>query len=160
MDNNIRMYDNDIEECIRAVQQNPNSATAYFSLGTAYSNRGCVNDDKSDYQLALDNFTKAINMDQNFAAAYNNRGFVYYCKSDNSQAITDYDHAINFYQNSISNCLNNPIESHSLSIAYNNRGNAYKDKGDIDKAITDWNMALHNNPNNTDARINIEKTRQ
>jgi len=155
MDNNKSVYDMAIEDCILAVKQNSSSATAYHSLGIAYLNRGCKNDDKNDNQLALDCFNKAINLDQNFATAYNNRGFAHRCIGDNYQAITDFDQAISQHQKSMSSCLNNVIESISLSVAYYNRGNAYKDKGEFEKAIADWKMALIIDPNNIDARINL-----
>jgi len=41
-----------------------------------------------------------------------------------------------------------------------NRGLAYATKGDLDKALADWEEVLRINPNNTDAKRNIERARQ
>jgi tetratricopeptide (TPR) repeat protein len=44
--------------------------------------------------------------------------------------------------------------------AYSNRGNAYYDKGDYQRTRADWEQALRINPNNANAKENIEKLRK
>ncbi|MCD6490503.1 MAG: tetratricopeptide repeat protein [Thermodesulfobacterium sp.] len=44
-----------------------NYAVAYYNRGNAYLNKG-------EYDLAIKDLTKAIELNPNYAAAYNNRG--------------------------------------------------------------------------------------
>lgn len=109
-----------------AISQNPYNTLMYI-------NRGYVKDNRSDFQGAINDFTKAILLSPEYAVAYNNLGTTYSAKGDIERAIKEYDKAIELNPNYIG--------------AYNNRGNAYEDKGNYDKAIKDYNKAIELNPN-------------
>jgi tetratricopeptide (TPR) repeat protein len=69
----------------------PNSADAYNNRGTVYS-------DLKEYERAIEDYNKTIELDPNSADAYNNRGTVYY-------NLMQYERAIEEYNKTIKNCL-------------------------------------------------------
>src|SRR3989338_3734325 len=86
-----------------------------------------------EHDSAIEAYTKAIQLDPNYADAYINRGNAYADKGQYDRAIEDYNRAIALDPN--------------LAQAYNNRGNAYKNKGQYDRAIEDYNRAIALDPN-------------
>jgi tetratricopeptide (TPR) repeat protein len=60
----------------------------------AYSNRCGAYTSKGDYDKAIADCDKAIELKPKNAAAYDNRGNVYQAKGDHDRAISDYDKAI------------------------------------------------------------------
>ena len=77
----------------------------------AYTNRGNAYLGKKDYDRAIADYNKAIELEPKLAAAYANRGLAYGAKGDIDGAIADLDKAIDL----------NPKLAH----AYANRGLAY-----------------------------------
>jgi tetratricopeptide (TPR) repeat protein len=120
-----------VDEAIRLV---PDDATAYYYRGLTYFN--------NDYDRAIADYSRAIQLNPNFFEAYNDRGNVY------MNGKKDYDHAIVDYSSAI---RLNP----NLAISYNNRGIAYRIKGDYDRAIADYTEAIRLNPNNAMAKANM-----
>ena len=86
----------------------------------------------SDYQSAIDSFTKSLDLNPS-SLAYNNRGNAYINVSEYDDAIADYDRAIAL--------------DHDYATAYNNRGNAYINVGEYDDAIADYDRAIALDPN-------------
>ena len=93
-----------------------------------YNNLGIDYGEKSEYDLAIKYFTKAIKLKPDYAIAYNNRGAVYRSKGEHDLAIEDCNEAIRL--------------KHDYAEPYSNRGAAYRNKGDYDRAITDYDMAI------------------
>ena len=85
----------------RIAQGNNQDAIGHYNRGVGY-----IQQEK--YDLALAEFTKAINIDPRYAEAYLNRGFLYEQQEKPDLALSDYNQAINI----------NP----RLAEAYNNRG--------------------------------------
>ena len=80
------------------------------------------------YEQAIADFAKAIEIDPRSAAAHNGRGRAYLGNGQYDQAITDFSKAI---------ALNSEFAD-----AYTNRGNAYRSKGmPIAKSVADWEKA-------------------
>jgi len=98
------------------------------NLAIIHYNRGIEYANKRDYDLAIADYSKAINLNPAYASAYNNRGNVYKNKLQYDRAISDYDKAIKLEPKHV--------------FAHNGRGNAYKAKGQYDRAIADYNKAL------------------
>ncbi|MCG9132436.1 tetratricopeptide repeat protein [Candidatus Poribacteria bacterium] len=59
-----------------------------------YNNRGIDYSEKGAHDLAIEDFTKAIELKPDYAFAYNNRGAVYRDKGEHDQAIEDCSKAI------------------------------------------------------------------
>lgn len=95
-----------------------------------------MSDGNDDFKLgnfdqAIVEFTKAIDIDPNLAKAYNNRGVAYAQEGSLPRAIADFTMAI----------ANNLKDSE----AYNNRGRAYASTGNLTQAIFDYTKAIENN---------------
>jgi tetratricopeptide (TPR) repeat protein len=122
--------DRSIRSCTKIIKRGKresrkNRTSAYTIRGNAYDNKG-------QYDQAIADFTKAIEINPRYAKAYTNRGSVYNSKGQADRAIADYGKAIEI----------NPRYAN----AYNNRGIAYEKKKLRDKAIADYRAALEVNP--------------
>ncbi len=93
-----------------------------------YNNRGIDYEEKGEYDLAIKDFSKAIDLKPDYDLAYNNRGAVYRSKGEHDLAIEDCNKAIQLKPD--------------YAEPYNNRGAAYSNKGEIDRAIEDYNIAI------------------
>ena len=82
---------------------------------------GLINYKKVDYEAAVRDFSKAIELNPEYATAYNNRGFAYMKLSKYNEAIIDFDKAIE---------LNS-----KYATAYNNREIAYNKLNDKESII-------------------------
>ena len=116
-----------------AYDRAPRSSQTSYRRGNAYLDEG-------DYDRAISEFTKTVEIYPKFASAYINRGFAYNAKGQYDLAISDYSRAIE-------------IDSGD-ALTYFNRGNAYFDKGDYDRAIRDYNKAIEINPRDAKAYFN------
>ena len=161
-------FDQAIADFTEALRLNPSLEGAYILRGRAYigsisqvtgidSNFGAVTTGgrkpglsaeqaEQVYDLAIADFSSAIQTDPKSSVAFRERGRVYLEKGDNDRAIADFNEAIRL----------NPRDTR----AYSNRGNAYNYKGDFDRAIADFESALRIDPNHAFARQRLDETRQ
>jgi Tfp pilus assembly protein PilF len=110
----------------RIAQGNNQDAIGHYNRGIDY-----IQQEK--YDLALAEFTKAINIDPRYAEAYLNRGFLYQQQGKPDLALSDYNKAINI----------NPRDA----MAYLNRGILYyHQQQEPDLALSDYNKAIEINP--------------
>jgi tetratricopeptide (TPR) repeat protein len=114
---------NTIDEDI--IEHNPNVYIGYWM-------RGNLKRTQSDFQGALQDYSKAIKLDPFSDDSYYNRGNIYDRLGDPKSAIPDYNQAIKL----------NP----KLADSYNNRGWAYFETGDSIAALTDIDKAISINP--------------
>jgi hypothetical protein len=98
-----------------------------------YVNRGVSYDALGQRQNAVNDYTKAIQLDPNYAAAYKNRGVSYANLSQRQNAIDDYTKAIQLDPN--------------YAAAYNNRGVSYGNLGQHQNAVNDYTKAIQLDPN-------------
>ena len=128
-------YAGNCEEAIRLYTKAIVSGElSLVQLREAYCDRGytwwlC----KSDYDKAIADYTKAIEIDSKYAGVYYDRGDVWYDKGDYDKAIADYTKAIEI----------NP----KFIASYKHRGDAWRKKGDYDKAIANYTKAIEIDPN-------------
>ena len=96
-------------------------------LAVFYLTRGKASIEKGDYDGAIANYNKAIDINPRYAMAYYNRGRAYNIKGQYDQVISDCNKAIEI----------NP----RYAEAYNNRGLAYFSKKEYDNAWNDVKKA-------------------
>jgi len=99
----------------------------------ARNSRGQYYYENKKYDRALEDFSRAVEIDPKYAKAWYNRGNVFDETGVFDRAIDDYTRAIE-------------IEPH-YTMAYNNRGLTHRHKGDFEKAIADFTAALNLDPN-------------
>src|SRR3972149_8126421 len=92
-----------------------------------------------EFDDAIEAYTAAIALDQNYAMAHNYRGHIYYLQRKYEEAIEDFNKAVTIDPND---------SSHYIS-----RGEAYTDKHQYDKAIEDFNKAISLDPENAQTYI-------
>jgi tetratricopeptide (TPR) repeat protein len=98
----------------------------HFKKGNEYLKKG-------EYDLAIDQYTKAIELNPGRIDAYNNRAIVYFQgKGWYDQAISDFSKVLEI----------DPDNAYT----YGNRGNVYRKRGDYDKAVSDYIKAIELNP--------------
>ena len=142
----------------------------------AYNKRGVAYYYLQKYDLAIADYTKAVELDPKFAWAYHNRGLAYYYLQKYNLAIADYTKAIELdpkfawaYHNNRGNAYYD-LKKYELAIAdynkaialdqndamaYNNRGLAYSDLKKYDLAIADYNKAIELDQNYAAAYNNL-----
>lgn len=139
-----------------------------------YHYRGRSWQKKYELDLANTDFTKAIELRNDFVEAYNNRGITWAKKTNFDEAISDYTNAITIKQDYAIAYYNRAIsleqkKEYDLAIAdytraiqlngtdahaYNNRGATWATKKEYDNAILDYNMALSISKNYANAYFN------
>jgi len=102
-----------------------------------------------DYPTAIDSYSKAAQMNPANQAAIYNLGSALYKKGDSGKAITAYDMAVK--------SAKQPLDK---SNAYYNKGVVYQNNKRLPECIEDYKNALRINPNDEDARQNLQKALQ
>jgi tetratricopeptide (TPR) repeat protein len=110
----------------------------YPETGIAYNNRGNVRRDQKDFQGAIEDYNKAIELKYN--DAYNNRGILRNRMNDYKNAIEDFSKALH--------------GKSDREVAYYNRGIAKLNVGDFGGAVEDFSSAIETNPQYSDAYNN------
>ncbi|RKY13529.1 MAG: hypothetical protein DRP82_05285, partial [Planctomycetota bacterium] len=90
--------------------------------------RGTVWAEKGDFDRAIEDYDRAIELNPKLAEAYYNRGNAWAMKGEYDRAIEDWTKVIEL--------------DPKFALAYTNRGLAWDEKGDYDKAIEDYNKAI------------------
>ena len=124
-------------EIIESVPENPaRTRRLKGELARTYIYRGAARYwHKGDFDGAITDYTRAIELDPEYAEAYNYRGFVHLNNGDIDKAIADYTKAIDIDQ--------------ELTEAYKDRATAYLANSDFGNAITDYTKAIQLDPDDT-----------
>ncbi|MGC2234529.1 MAG: tetratricopeptide repeat protein [Pyrinomonadaceae bacterium] len=133
-----------------------NNAEYYAELADDYW-------DKMDYDNALINYTKVINLDPNEARAYMRRGFIYHYTGRVTEAYDDYNRAVKLDSSLkneayikcmlysvdeknasmvLSECTKTINEFPSFSLAYYKRGVAYRELGNYEPSMKDFTKSI------------------
>ncbi len=110
----------------------------------AYNKRGLAYVSTRNYEQAIIDYTKAIELDAHFAEAYNNRSTAHLVMGNFGQAVVDCDRALELAPEFVA--------------AYVNRGIAYTGLRDYDQALADYGKALELTPSNIYAFYNRGNT--
>jgi tetratricopeptide (TPR) repeat protein len=119
-------YDAEIKKLDDIIKKDSNNTNAIYNRGWMYASKG-------ETLKAIEDYSRAIEIDKEFGDAYYNRGILYARIDRNEQAVRDFTKAIEF-------------DSRSFD-AYCNRGNVYHKMGKADSAIRDYTEALKIRPN-------------
>jgi len=110
------------------------------NFAKVYNNRGLVFISNGQFEEALKDFNKAIQLDPDLVEAYSNRGSSHLYNEQYDLAIADFDKVIRL----------NP----QFAEVYSNRGLALLRKEKFDLALKDVMKAIELDPQNTDAYLN------
>lgn len=113
----VTNYVEAIQSYNEALKINNKNENVYYNKANALRNLQIADD------LAIENYSKAIELNKRHAAAYNNRGTIYYRNEKYTEAVKDYTKAI---------ALNKMYLS-----SYSNRAVAYRSLGEEDLANAD-----------------------
>ncbi|MEK6809775.1 MAG: tetratricopeptide repeat protein [Nanoarchaeota archaeon] len=127
-------------------RQNYAKKDLIYLVASTCNSRGSTKKNLEDFQGAISDYNKALQIDPNYAIAYNNRGVAKMHLGDFKGAISDYNKALQ-------------IDPGSPAI-YNNRGIAKENLGDLIGAISDYNKALQIDPKYTTAHNNLSMATQ
>ncbi len=94
----------------------------------AYMARALVLTQRSDYERALEDYTRAIQLNGTDLSGYNNRGIVYTLQREYDEALADFNQALE-------------LDSRSV-VARNNRAVVYALQGEYELAIADLQQAI------------------
>lgn len=97
-----------------------------------YRNRGNAYYYLGEYQQALDDYDRVIELNPTGASAYPNRGLAHFALKEYQKAIADYTRAIKL----------NP----TYARAYNERGLVYEQLKEYQQALADYDQAIELNP--------------
>jgi tetratricopeptide (TPR) repeat protein len=112
----------------------------------AYTNRARAYQESGQWQLAIADFTRALELKPDMADVYTNRGAAYQQLGQLDQAIRDSTRAIEL--------------DPELATAHANRGMAYQAAGQVQQAIADYTRAVELKPTLASAYVNRGTARQ
>jgi len=110
------------------------------SFPIVYFNRGRVYEKMNMPVEAVDDYSRAIELDKKYMLPYYNRGLLHQKREEFDLALADYSTMLALDDKQIH--------------AYNNRGLVYYSKGQITKAIADFTRAIELNANTFNVHLN------
>ncbi|MBS1794661.1 MAG: tetratricopeptide repeat protein, partial [Acidobacteria bacterium] len=145
----------------------PRPTVSNTGNSTYYHKRGDDYFDANNFEAAIPEFTRAIQLNPNDSLAYVRRGFSYNYLGDSTSAFKDYDMALKtdpnlrneeyiacvFYKKGdaadmiVDKCTETVTKYKEFSLAYYKRGIAYRDLGNYEQAIRDYSEAIRLYPN-------------
>lgn len=114
----------------------PQDSEYYQRLGDSHMVKG-------EYDLAVTDYNKSIELNPKDSLSYLSRGLSYYNKKAYDLAIADFDKGIAL----------DPKES----MSYYNRGNSFEKMGEFQKAITDYQKAVEMDASNEPAKESLQR---
>ncbi len=115
------------------------AAPLHYNLGLLYLQRGEEEERPADYDLAIEEFDRAIQIDQDYADAYFERGNAYLYKEDYDQALDNYNRVLQL--------------DTEYADAYYNRGWVFGLQKEWESAIAEYGKYLALEPNDMEAYI-------
>ncbi len=175
----IALYEDDefalaVELFDKVISLDEKNVEAYFYKGNSLSNNDEVANSK---ELAIENYTKAIELDENHIPSLMNRGIEYYTSNELNKAVTDFDKILNLDKKNkvaylhLANTLRrgqrleDALKLYNTAIsldkdflaAYVERSIVYHMMKDLVSAENDIKKVLDKNPNHLNGLINKAK---
>jgi serine/threonine protein kinase len=174
-------FDNTLElaAALSAININPTpifikSEKLNLQDSRAYNKRGLAHASMRNYEQAIRDYTKAIELDRHYSEAYNNRSAAHLMMENYGQAVLDCNWALELTPHFIAalvnrgiaytglrnyeealNDYNKVIELNPRNIyAYYNRGNTYVWMGNYEDALMDYTQVITLNPEFLAAYVN------
>jgi tetratricopeptide (TPR) repeat protein len=110
---------------------------------------------KRDFDQAIKDATKAIELEPEKAAYYDTRGWAYLGSGDSTRAMRDFDQAIKYATNAIE-----LKPEYGEAGYYGTRGWAYLGRGDYTHAMDDFSKALQLDPSSENPREGLRKIQE
>ncbi len=117
--------------------------TPFVPNSAFYQKRASAHLVNKEYDLAVAEYGKAIELDSNDAGNHINRGLAFFNQKNYDLAIADYDKAVEL----------NPGES----MMYFNRGDLHEKMGNLQKAAADYRKAVELDTTNEPAKTNLRR---
>ena len=130
---------------ITAVPDSPDAETFTLQDSRAYNKRGLAHVNMRNYEQAIYDYAKAIELDRHFAEAYNNRSAAHLMMENYARAVLDCNWTLE-------------LAPHFVA-AYINLGIAHTGLRDYEQALIDYQKALEIDPDNLYAFYNRGNTR-
>ena len=161
------VYQSDLGIWNDTVEKCPLNSRACNNCGIAYEAKG-------EYDRAIQDLDRAIQLKANYAEAYNNRGIAYEAKGEYDRAVQNYDQAIRLNPDDaevqynlatlygkrgrLDQAIQHLTEAVRLrpdwAEAYCSRGFAFLRKREYSRAIQDYDQAIRLQPNSVEAYAN------
>lgn len=126
----------------KMIASHPGQTESYWKRAYAYHQRG-------QYELAIGDYTRAMELDAELQYLRINRAQSYVCLGQFASAFLDYDQLI----------AQNP-DSSTCASAYFNRGTLYEWMESYQAAVKDFSMVLEIEPNNSQAQQHLDNIRR
>ena len=166
-------YDEAIQACTKAIDSGDLTKEL---LTASYNNRGQAWLGKNQTENAIEDFSKAIDINPSYATSYYNRGNCWFKKEQYGKAVSDYTRTVELDPEDAEaygnrglarfnlNSLDLAISDYSRSIEldpesalnFYNRSVAYERKGLLDKAVADILSFIHYAPGDEDGTKRLE----
>jgi tetratricopeptide (TPR) repeat protein len=117
-------------------------------LSSAYSSLGDVYISTNQHDKAIENYNKALEINNSNINSYLNRAIAYYQKKDYQNALKDVQRSIKKIEGQEN--INNKM----LARAYNKMGIIYLAEGLFDKSIESFNISIKHNPEDGSSHYN------
>lgn len=126
-------YKREIQRLNAFIREDATDADAFYNRGWVYGSKG-------DVELALKDYSRAIELDGGDEDAFYNRGLIYAKIKDYEKALADFKKTLELNPEAVD--------------AYCNMGNVHYKMGKLDEAIRDYTAALKLNPDDGDLYYN------
>jgi tetratricopeptide (TPR) repeat protein len=131
----------ELENCNIALNQ---SALSFRDRAATLTNRGIIHMALVNYEMAIEDFSSALNLKPELGEIHVNIGNVYYMDGVYDKAIEQYTSAI-------------VKQTTKVHVAYINRGMAYEKQGDFENAELDYREAMTLLPDAALPQVRLEQ---
>jgi tetratricopeptide (TPR) repeat protein len=131
----------ELDNCNIALKQ---SALSFRDRAATLTNRGIIHMSLVNYEMAIEDFSAALELKPEFGEIHVNIGNVYFMDGG-------YDMAIEHYTSAIVK------QTTKVHVAYINRGMAYEKQGNFEKAELDYREAMNLLPGSALPQVRLEQ---